>query len=102
MTSGEEVTFSLRGRGPGPLLDAVEVEDVVAAMAAPHRRHEADHITAHHALVLLLGELLYQTTCRGEEGSLHHQYPFNWSTTHHQYPFNWSTTTHHQKPVSIT
>lgn len=53
--------FSLRGGGPGPLLDAVEVEDVVAALAAPHWRHYSNGVATHHTLVLLLGELLYQT-----------------------------------------
>lgn len=47
-------TVSLRGRGSSPFLDAVEVEDVEAALAAPHRGHVADDVTAHHALILLL------------------------------------------------
>lgn len=53
----------LRGRRPSPFLDAVQVEDVEAALAAPHRSHDPDYITAHHALVLLLRQLLDQTTC---------------------------------------
>ena len=53
-------TVSLRGRRPGPLLNAVEMEDVVAALAVPHRSHDPDDLTAHHALVLLLRQLLDQ------------------------------------------
>lgn len=53
----------LRGRGAGPLLDAVEVENVEAAQAAPDRGHDPDDITAHHALVLLLRQLLDQAAC---------------------------------------
>lgn len=34
-----------------------------AAQAAPHRSHAPDDITAHHALVLLLRQLLNQTPC---------------------------------------
>lgn len=50
-------TFSrivcLRGWGSGPLLDAVQMEDMEATLAAPHRSHEPDNVTTHHALVLL-------------------------------------------------
>lgn len=53
----------LRGRGSSPFLDAVEMEDVVAALAAPHRGHDPDDIATNHALVLLLSELLNQATC---------------------------------------
>lgn len=56
-------TVRLRGRGPGPLLDAVQMEDVEAAVAAPHRGHDPDDVAAHHALVLLLGQLLDQAPC---------------------------------------
>lgn len=56
-------TVSLGGRGSSPFLDAVEVEDVEAALAAPHRGHVADDVTAHHALVLLLRQLFNQTPC---------------------------------------
>jgi len=61
-------TVCLRGRGSGPLLDAVQVEDVEAAQAAPHWGHAPDDVTANHALVLLLGQLLNQTPCGGKSG----------------------------------
>lgn len=54
-------TVCLRGRGTSPFLDTVQVEDVEAALAAPHRGHEPDDFTAHHALVLLLRQLFNQT-----------------------------------------
>lgn len=54
---------SLGGRGSSPFLDAVEVEDVEAALAAPNRGHVADDVTAHHALILLLRQLFNQTPC---------------------------------------
>jgi len=75
--SGPAVTFGLRGGRPCPLLDAVEVEDVVAAVAAPHGGHEAHDVTAHHALVLLLGELLDQAPCRGRGRQHHHRHHQN-------------------------
>ena len=56
-------TVCLRGRGLGPFLDAVQVEDVVAALAAPHWGHEPDDVAANHALVLLLRQLFNQTSC---------------------------------------
>ncbi len=59
-------TVCLRGRGSGPLLDAVQVEDVEAALAAPHRGHEPDDVAANHALILLLGQLLNKTPCGGK------------------------------------
>lgn len=59
-------TVCLRGRGSSPLLDAVQVEDVEAALAAPHRGHAADDVAADHALVLLLRQLLDQTPCGGK------------------------------------
>lgn len=34
-----------------------------AALAAPHRGHDPDDVAAHHALVLLLRQLLDQTSC---------------------------------------
>lgn len=36
-----------------------------AALAAPHRGHEPDDVTANHALVLLPGQLFNQTPCEG-------------------------------------
>lgn len=51
-------TICLRGRGSSPFLDAVQVEDVEAALAAPHWGHDPNDITAHHALILLLRQLL--------------------------------------------
>lgn len=67
MINGRGRTISLRGRGSSPFLDAVEVEDVEAALAAPHRGHVTDDVAAHHALVLLLGQLLNQTPCGPKE-----------------------------------
>lgn len=64
-------TVRLRRRRSSPLLDAVQVEDVEAAVAAPHRGHEPDHVAAHHALVLLLRELLDQTPCGRPTHSFH-------------------------------
>lgn len=67
LTGRTTPTFSrivgLRRRGSSPLLDAVQVEDVEAAVAAPDRSHGPDHVTANHALVLLLGQLLDQAAC---------------------------------------
>lgn len=60
-TQSECCTICLRGRGTSPFLDTVQVEDVEAALAAPHRGHEPDDFTAHHALVLLLRQLFNQT-----------------------------------------
>lgn len=56
-------TVGLGSRGSSPFLDAVEVEDVEAALAAPHWGHVADDVAAHHALVLLLRQLFNQTPC---------------------------------------
>lgn len=53
----------LRGRRSSPFLDAVQVEDVEAALAAPHGGHDSDDIAANHALVLLLRQLFNQTPC---------------------------------------
>lgn len=39
------------------------MEDVIAALTAPHRSHGPHHVTANHALVLLLRQLLDQTAC---------------------------------------
>lgn len=55
-------TIGLWGRGARPLLDAVEVEDVEAVLAAPDGSHDSDHLAAHHTLILLLAQLLDQTT----------------------------------------
>lgn len=60
-------TVCLWGWRSSPFLDAVEVEDVEAALTAPHRRHDPDHVTAHHALVFLLRQLFNQTPCRGRD-----------------------------------
>lgn len=57
-------TVCLGGRRTGPLLDAVQVEDVETALAAPHGGHEPDDVAANHALVLLLRQLLDQTACQ--------------------------------------
>lgn len=56
-------TVCLGGWGSSPFLDTVQVKDVEAALAAPHRGHEPYHFTAHHALVLLLRQLFNQTPC---------------------------------------
>lgn len=55
----------LRGRRSSPFLDAVQVEDVEAALAAPHGGHQPDDVAANHALVLFLRQLLDQTPCLG-------------------------------------
>lgn len=39
------------------------MEDVVAALTAPHRGHEPDDLAAHHALILLLRQLLNKAPC---------------------------------------
>lgn len=36
---------------------------MVAALAAPHRGHEPDDVTANHALILLLRQLFNKTPC---------------------------------------
>lgn len=56
-------TVCLRGRGSSPFLDAVQVEDMEAALAAPHRGPESDDFTANHALILLLRQLFNKTSC---------------------------------------
>lgn len=59
-----ERTVCLRGRRSSPFLDAVQVEDMEAALAAPHGGHQPDDVAANHALVLFLRQLLDQTPCR--------------------------------------
>lgn len=67
--SHRALTVCLRGRGARPLLDAVQMEDVEATLAAPHRGHGPDHVAAHHALVLLLRQLFNQAACGVESTS---------------------------------
>lgn len=57
-------TVCLGGRRSSPFLDAVQVEDVEAALAAPHGGHQPDDVAANHALVFFLRQLLDQTPCR--------------------------------------
>lgn len=57
----QKPTVCLRGWRSSPFLDAVQVEDVEAALAAPNWSHESDDVAADHALVFLSRQLFYQT-----------------------------------------
>ena len=55
-------TFFRGGKGgcSGPLLDALQVEDVVAVLTAPYLISLHDTLTADHALIRLSSKLLSQ------------------------------------------
>lgn len=57
-------TFSLWSWWSCPLLNAIQVEDMVTILTAPHRGYYSDHFTAYHALVLLCCQLFNQRPCK--------------------------------------